>query len=334
MVETAAWKAANPDKVHEAGERRKARLREKNAPAIAERAAEVAARKADRKAAAEQRAARRAHRLATEGKAATAARRQARLDRELAEGRCCTSCAQTKPLEMFGRVKQSRSGYATACKACTSEKARLRMRPEQRAAQNERARLKRRENPEKQREVAKASRQRNRDAHLARLAKWARENPEKKRANDRAAAERQRLRMAADPEYAERIRQTERAARARRRQHPKIRLNHNVSRRVSDTLARGAKFGRRTYDLLGYSSAQLVAHLEKQFLPGMTWENYGEWHVDHIIPLAAFNFERPEDIDFCRAWALSNLQPLWAMDNIKKNASLAAPFQPSLLLAV
>lgn len=75
-------------------------------------------------------------------------------------------------------------------------------------------------------------------------------------------------------------------------------------------------------------------HLERQFLPGMTWENHGRfgWHIDHIIPLSAFNFETPDHIDFKRAWALSNLQPLWWQDNLKKRAKIEGAFQPSLAI--
>jgi hypothetical protein len=75
-------------------------------------------------------------------------------------------------------------------------------------------------------------------------------------------------------------------------------------------------------------------HLEKQFLPGMSWENMGEWHIDHKIPIAAFNFEKPEDIDFKRCWALKNLQPLWKSENCIKGAKIDKPFQPSLNLSL
>jgi len=54
------------------------------------------------------------------------------------------------------------------------------------------------------------------------------------------------------------------------------------------------------------------------------------WQVDHIIPLAAHNFISSGGIDFKRAWALKNLQPLWAYDNQSKGCSLDKPFQPSL----
>lgn len=54
----------------------------------------------------------------------------------------------------------------------------------------------------------------------------------------------------------------------------------------------------------------------------MSWENYGRdgWHIDHRVPLAAFKFNTPDDPDFKVAWALTNLQPMWATDNFSKGA--------------
>lgn len=84
---------------------------------------------------------------------------------------------------------------------------------------------------------------------------------------------------------------------------------------------------------MGYTLAQLMRHLEKQFTPEMSWSNYGSyWHVDHKIPIAAFNFSTPRDLDFQRCWALSNLQPLERITNIKKSDKVERPFQPSLLI--
>lgn len=82
------------------------------------------------------------------------------------------------------------------------------------------------------------------------------------------------------------------------------------------------KIGRSWQSLVGYSSEELHAHLERQFLPGMTWDNFGEWHIDHRKPLASFSFSSPEDADFKAAWALSNLQPLWAVENMRKHAKI------------
>lgn len=65
---------------------------------------------------------------------------------------------------------------------------------------------------------------------------------------------------------------------------------------------------------------------------GYTWADFmaGRLHIDHKVPLAAFNFTTSEDLDFKRAWALSNLQLLPEADNIAKSDSLDGPFQPSL----
>jgi len=75
-----------------------------------------------------------------------------------------------------------------------------------------------------------------------------------------------------------------------------------------------------TFDLLPYTLEELVYRLESQFKDGMTWENYGEWHVDHIKPMSSFNFESPEDESFQECWSLGNLQPLWSKDNLSKGA--------------
>lgn len=66
---------------------------------------------------------------------------------------------------------------------------------------------------------------------------------------------------------------------------------------------------------IGCTLQQLKFHLEKQFKDGMTWENQGKWHIDHIIPLSSAKTEE-ELYKLCH---FSNLQPLWAVDNIKKS---------------
>ena len=104
-----------------------------------------------------------------------------------------------------------------------------------------------------------------------------------------------------------------------RRKNPKHRLNGSMSRAINKCIKEG-KAGRRWESLVGYTLAELIDHLESQFTRGMTWKNYGEWHIDHIRPIADFNFDSTEDIEFRECWSLWNLQPLWAKDNrIKKN---------------
>jgi hypothetical protein len=75
----------------------------------------------------------------------------------------------------------------------------------------------------------------------------------------------------------------------------------------------------KTFKLLNYTPEELKQHLEAQFQPGMTWDNYGEWHIDHIKPDSWFNYLSTEDESFKQSWAITNLQPLWAKENIAKS---------------
>jgi hypothetical protein len=70
--------------------------------------------------------------------------------------------------------------------------------------------------------------------------------------------------------------------------------------------------------MLGYTKLDLVNHLEPRFLPGMSWCSRREWHIDHIKPIIAFVKEGITDPKIINA--LSNLQPLWAKDNLRKRA--------------
>ena len=115
---------------------------------------------------------------------------------------------------------------------------------------------------------------------------------------------------------------------------PKYRLTRNIRQAIGRSIKSG-KNERCFKKLIPYTIEKLKKHLEKLFQPGMSWDNYGsEWHVDHKIPLSVFNYTKPEHRDFNKAWALTNLQPLWAEDNLKKNANLTKHFQPSLRIAV
>lgn len=72
---------------------------------------------------------------------------------------------------------------------------------------------------------------------------------------------------------------------------------------------------RKTFDMLGYTHDELVNHIERQFVFGMSWNNYGtEWHIDHIVPVSHHKFKSDDDV--ARCWRLSNLQPRFATNAI------------------
>jgi hypothetical protein len=78
------------------------------------------------------------------------------------------------------------------------------------------------------------------------------------------------------------------------------------------------KFG-HYFETLGYTPNDLVNHLESQFKDGITWKNYGAWHVDHRLPITSFTFKDMNDPEFKTCWSLENLQPMWGPENISKS---------------
>lgn len=102
--------------------------------------------------------------------------------------------------------------------------------------------------------------------------------------------------------------------------NPSFKLRHILSTRIKIAL-KGTK-NNDTVTLLGCNVKKAREHLEKQFKEGMTWENHGYngWHIDHIIPCASFDLTDPEQQKKC--FHYTNLQPLWAEENISKGAKI------------
>mgnify|MGYP005630029589 CR=1 FL=1 len=78
---------------------------------------------------------------------------------------------------------------------------------------------------------------------------------------------------------------------------------------------KGYKKNSKTQEMLGVDWEVCKAHIERQFIKGMSWENQGDWHIDHIIPLASANTEE----ELKKLCHYSNLQPLWEADNLIKS---------------
>jgi len=104
-----------------------------------------------------------------------------------------------------------------------------------------------------------------------------------------------------------------------RNNNPSYKLNYNISGAIRQALG-GNKNKKHWETLVNYTLEELKQHLKKQFRVGMSWSNYGTygWHIDHIIPISLWEFESYEDKEFKQCWALCNLQPLWARENLQK----------------
>jgi len=101
------------------------------------------------------------------------------------------------------------------------------------------------------------------------------------------------------------------------------RLSANMSRSIRKSLFNNnlSKNGKHWETLVNYSANDLKIHLESLFQTGMTWDNYGihGWHIDHIKPVSYFCIASLNSNAFKQCWSLKNLQPLWAIDNIRKS---------------
>ena len=104
----------------------------------------------------------------------------------------------------------------------------------------------------------------------------------------------------------------------RHRQTPHGRLEN----RLRSAIRRGitSQIGSGCFRHLGYTVDELRWHLERQFLKGMSWRNADIWHIDHIIPLSHFRLKSLEDLNLRIAWGLTNLRPMWAVDNLAKGS--------------
>lgn len=118
-------------------------------------------------------------------------------------------------------------------------------------------------------------------------------------------------------EAADRLRTMQRDRLRRYRQDPGFRFRQSISARIRQSL-RGSKNSASWERLTGYRLLELRQHIERQFQDGMTWDNYGKWHVDHIVPVASFSYADPSHPDFKACWALTNLRPYWAEPNLSK----------------
>jgi len=94
-----------------------------------------------------------------------------------------------------------------------------------------------------------------------------------------------------------------------------FRILCNLRKRIWKVLKENSK-SKSTINLLGCSVDLLRFHLQNKFQPGMSFSNYGKWHIDHIKPCACFDLSKASEQRKC--FHYTNLQPLWAKDNIRK----------------
>lgn len=223
------------------------------------------------------------------------AKERAKAERLACPIKQCPRCGETKRRDEFGKASDRPDGLKVYCKPCHN-------------AGNKATRAK---HIEKHRAIEAAWRDANRDRIRAKSKAWRQANPD--RAREQAYDWRRR-----NPR-----KQAEGMARYHRLHKQDVEYKLAKLLRCGLWAAlRGLKGGRKTTDLLGFTVEELKRHLERQFTKGMSWSNYGEWHIDHITPLSTFRIASIDDPELKAAWGLGNLRPLWATDNMKKRAKV------------
>ena len=205
------------------------------------------------------------------------------------ENRTCKKCNINKPLIEFYKNGKY---YKTHCKECDREQS-----AKYKAKNLEKVRKVNREygitNKKKREDYQKEYYQKNRDWILEKVKVYWDKDENKKR---RADLKRERWKV-----------------------DENLRLSSNYRCRIYKAL-KGQKKSKSTEKLVGCSFIQLKQYLENLFTGGMTWDIYGEWHVDHIIPCASFDLTKIEEQEKC--FHYTNLQPLWGYDNIVKRDNI------------
>ena len=207
------------------------------------------------------------------------------------ETKICSKCGDIQDLCFFQKDKSKKDGYRPDCKSCRKQYSELNYYRFKERNSNYKKKV-RKTNPEKFAEREKIYRINNPDKVKLRRKTYYENNKEKQF----------------------------KYVRERIKTDPVFKLGNNMRRRISIFLSlNGITKKNKTFDIVGCSPQFLKEYLEQKFTEGMSWELMGRHiHIDHITPLSSANTEE----DLYKLCHYTNLQPLWAEDNLKKGSKI------------
>jgi hypothetical protein len=216
------------------------------------------------------------------------------------ERKICRKCKIEKFLDDFSKDKGSTDGHYLYCKECCklSYQSKFNLIKEKKRFYSKKYNI---ENKEKIQSYRKEYRINNRE----KAKEYRIKNKEKQKSYNKEYSINNRERI-------------NKYKKNRNLNEPICNLINNVRSRLKKYLkSTGITKNKKTFDIIGCPPQQLKEHLEKQFVDGMSWDNYSfhSWHIDHIIPLSSAKTEE----DLKKLCHYTNLQPLWAEDNLKKS---------------
>lgn len=223
----------------------------------------------------------------------------------------CSRCGETKSFdEFYGRTDGQPQAH---CRDCVRQRMReYGANPENARRKSERAKARRLENLEAEREKDRVRVARERDRRVPYLREYYRTHKQAHAEYMRAYVQSNKAKLRASRRAYDTT---------QRRENSRYVVDHRVARALLHAIGK-RKAGRRWEDLLGFTLTDLMSHLERQFAPDMDWTNLGDWHIDHVVPRSAFRYVEPEDMEFRVCWSLENLRPMWGVDNIEKRDTL------------
>lgn len=201
----------------------------------------------------------------------------------------CTGCGVTKDTSEFHKSKAQKDGLVSQCKNCKSS-------------------------------YRKKYYNRNRKSLIKDSIDWQKSNKERRKKYYKKYAKNNAEKIKTyQQEYSKKNRaKLNKYSVDRRANNIQAKIAHNLRTRINKYL-NGFYKKHSSIESLGCSIQELQKHLEEQFKPGMSWCNYGAWHIDHVKPLNKFNLKNEKDLK--KACHYSNLQPLWASENLSKKDS-------------
>ena len=202
----------------------------------------------------------------------------------------CNKCGIKKELLEFNKSKLYSDGCRTECREC----------------QKIQSSIYREKNKEKINESQKIKYQLNPQIQKERSLKWKLNNPEYYKLSN---SNRSKKWEEKNKEYRKKYKNN--YSTQRLKNDPLFKLSRNIRIRINEFIKNKSK---STELIVGLPFIELKLFLEQKFIHGMSWDNYGDWHIDHIIPLSSATNEE-EVYKLCHH---TNLQPLWAEDNRKK----------------
>lgn len=214
----------------------------------------------------------------------------------------CIDCSELKPTTEFYKDSRYKDGYGSYCKSCNAQR-------------TYKARDKYRKTEKGKEAWKKAAKAYNEsDKGKLRRQKYKNSDTYKRRTQTRSGKDKINAYI-----------------RYKRQTNPFFRLSANLRKRIGNSI-NGVGYSKKskTYEILGIEYDEFRSYLEKQFDNNMNWDNYGEWHLDHIIPISSANNEE----EVYKLNFFLNFQPMWAKDNISKSNKFSKEEKDKMLYAI